>query len=127
MKLAVCSLFALALPFAIARADQPQPPPHKPPPAAFEACAKLAAGAACSLTMHEHTITGVCTTAPDVAALFCRPEHPPGPPAAAVEACSGHNAGDACSVTHGDHTLAGSCERGPGDGPLACRPSPPPR
>jgi len=131
MKLAVCSLFVLALPFAIARADQPQPPPHKPPPAAFEACAKLAAGATCSVTMHDHTITGVCATAPDVTGLFCRPDHPPGPPGPppeAVEACSGRNTGDACTVTHGDHSFAGSCDRGPGDGPLACRPSqPPPR
>jgi len=126
MKLAICSLFVLALPFAIARADQP--PPHQPPPAAFEACAKLTAGAACSVTMHDHTVTGLCATGPASTALFCRPDHPPGPPPEAIEACSGRNAGDACAVTHGDHAIAGSCDRGPGNGPLACRPSaPPPR
>jgi hypothetical protein len=128
MKLAICSLFVLALPFAVARADHPHPGSgHQPPPAAFEACAKLTAGAACSVTIHDHTMAGLCAAAADGAALFCRPDHPPGPPPEAVEACSGRNAGDACSVAHGDQALAGSCDRGPGgDGPLACRPSQPP-
>lgn len=125
MKLVVSSLFVLALPFAIAHADR-RP---GPPPGAFEACAKSKAGDVCSVTMHDRTINGVCTTAPDSAGLFCRPDHPPGPPPEAVEACNGRAAGDACSVTRGDRTLTGTCAAGPdGAGQLACRPSgPPPR
>jgi hypothetical protein len=126
MKLVLCSLFVVALPFAIARADQP-PPHHAPPPAAFEACAKLAAGDTCSVAIHDHTITGVCSTAPDSMALFCRPDHPPGPPPAALAACNGKAAGDACAISHDGREIAGSCDRGPsGDGALACHPSGPP-
>jgi hypothetical protein len=121
MKLIACSLFVLALPFAVARADHPH---HAPPQEAFDACAKSRSGDACSVTLHDHTLAGVCVTAHDSAALVCRPDHPPGPPPEAVDACNGHNAGDACSVTHGDHTLAGTCQQHPdGNGPLACHPS----
>jgi hypothetical protein len=121
MKLIAGSLFLLALPFAVAYADRP--PPHQPPQAAFEACASSKAGDACSVTMHDHTITGVCAAAPDTAALACRPDHPPGPPREALDACGGHAAGDACSMTFGDHSVEGTCATGPdGKGPLACRP-----
>jgi hypothetical protein len=121
MKLVLGSLFVLALPFAIAHADRPH---HPPPQAAFDACATSKAGDACSVALHDHTITGVCATAPNTAQLVCRPDHPPGPPPEAIEACSGHSAGDACSMTHGDHAVAGTCVHGPDEaGPLACRPS----
>jgi hypothetical protein len=121
MKFVIGSLFSLVLPFAVAYADRP--PPHQPPQAAFDACAQAKAGDACSVTLHDHTITGVCAMAPDAQALACRPDHPPGPPPEAIQACSGRATGDACSMTHGDHALAGTCASGPdGNGPLACRP-----
>jgi len=126
MKLIIGSVFALALPFAVAHADRPH---HRPPQAAFDACAKAKAGDACSLTFHDRTIPGVCV-AHDAGALACRPDHPPGPPPEAIDACNGRAAGDACSITHGEHTLAGTCALGPdGNAPLACRPTdaPPPR
>ena len=121
MKLVVGSLLVLALPFAIARADHPH---HKPPQAAFDACASSKAGDACTVALHDHKLTGVCVVAHDSSALVCRPDHPPGPPPAAIEACNGHGEGDACSVTHDGHDLAGTCARGhDGEGPLACRPA----
>jgi hypothetical protein len=121
MKLIAGSLFILILPFAIAYADHG---PHQPPQAAFDACAKSKAGDACSVTFHEHTLTGVCSEMQDTKALVCRPDHPPGPPPEAIDACNGRSAGDACTVTHGDHSLAGTCEQGPdAKGPLACHPS----
>jgi len=126
MKLIIGSLFVLALPFAVARADHRH---IQPPQAAFDACAKSNAGDACSIAIHDHAISGVCVQAPDRAALVCRPDHPPGPPPEAIEACRGRNAGDACSITHGDLTIAGTCAScGQGDGGLACHPehAPPP-
>jgi hypothetical protein len=122
MKLLVGSLFVLALPFAVARADRP--PHHAPPQAAFDACASAKAGDACSVTLHDHTITGVCAAAPESSALACRPDHPPGPPPEAITACSGLAAGDACSMTHDGHAITGSCALGPDGGDtLACRPA----
>jgi hypothetical protein len=57
-----------------------RPPPHRPPPAAFDACKGKNAGDACSVTFREHTMTGTCATTPD-AELACRPDRPPpGPP-----------------------------------------------
>jgi hypothetical protein len=126
-KLVTGSLFFLILPFAVAYADRP--PPHQPPQAAFDACARAKAGDACSVTLHDHTRTGVCAAAPDTAALVCRPDHPPGPPPEVLEACRDRSAGDACSFTHRDHAIGGTCANGPdGGGPLACRPdhAPPP-
>lgn len=120
MKLIAGSLLVLVLPFAIAYADRPH---HQPPQAAFDACARSKVGDACSVTLHEHTINGVCSEAPDSKALVCRLGHPHGPPPAAIDACNGHNAGDACTISHGEHSIAGTCERVPGDGPLACAPS----
>lgn len=121
------SALVLILPFAIAAADRP--PPRQPPREAFEACAKLKAGDACSLTLGSRTIPGVCSTGPDGGgALACKPDHPPGPPPEAVDACAKSSEGDACSVSLGDHTITGKCAKGPdGNGPLACKPEPPPR
>jgi hypothetical protein len=121
MKLIAGSLFLLVLPFAVARADRPH---HPPPQAAFDACARAKAGDPCSVTLHDHTMTGVCAAAPDTTALACRPDHPPGPPPEAVAACDGHSVGDACTLSHGDHSMAGTCATGPdGQGPVACRPN----
>lgn len=127
MKLLLGSLFVLALPFAVATAEQRRPEPHGPPQAAFDACAKARQGDACSVSFGDHTMTGVCAPAPGSSALACRPDHPPGRPPGALEACTGKAAGDACSVSHGDHTMTGICAQGP-DGALGCRPDgPPPR
>lgn len=125
-QLAAASLVAVSLPLALAGAND-RPPPHKPPQAAIDACAKLAKGAACSVTFGDRTMNGTCESIPQTSTLACRPEHPPGPPPEAVDACNGATSGDACSITHGDHTISGTCERGPdGNGPLACRPAGPP-
>ncbi|MBL0212808.1 MAG: hypothetical protein IPQ07_02880 [Myxococcales bacterium] len=121
------ALFITALPFAIANADRPPPP--RPPKEAFEACARLKAGDACTVTLGTHTLSGVCATGPDgTGALACKPEHPPGPPPEAVEACAKSSEGDACSVSLDDHTITGTCAKGPdGAGPLACKPDHPPQ
>lgn len=123
MKLILGSLLVVALPFAVASAEQRRPP--APPQAAFDACARARQGDACSVTFGDHTVTGVCAPAPGSSALACRPDHPPGPPPGALAACTGKSAGDACSVTHGDHTMTGVCAQGP-DGQLGCRPDGPP-
>lgn len=76
-----------ALPFAIAHA-QPGPGggsghrrPHGPPPEAIAACTDKAAGAACSVTFGDRTLTGTCAAPPDGGTLACRPDGPPpGPP-----------------------------------------------
>ena len=120
MKLVLGSLLVLALPFAVARADRP--PHHKPPQAAFDACAKAKAGDACSVQLHDQTLSGVCQQAPDAAALVCHVAHP-GPPPEAIAACKDRAAGDACAVTHDGHDIAGTCTQHHGDGPLACHPS----
>lgn len=120
-----------ALPFAIANADRPSPPPggHRPPQEAFDACAKSKAGDACTVQLGDHTITGVCAHGPDGnGPLACKPDHPPGPPPEAVSACASSKEGEACSVALGDHTITGTCAKGPdGNGPLACKPDHPPR
>ena len=125
-RFALAAILITALPFAIANADRPSPP--RPPKEAFEACAKLRAGDACSVTLGSHTITGVCSTGPDGSgALACKPDHPPGPPPEAIDACAKSKEGDTCSVTLGDHTMSGTCAKGPdGNGPLACKPDQPP-
>jgi hypothetical protein len=123
MKLIATSLFVLAVPFAIARADHGR---HQPPQAAFDACAKSKAGDACEVTLHEHTLKGVCAQMPDRSALVCHPDHPHRPPPAAIDACNGRKSGDTCSVTFGDHTINGTCAQRPdGSGPLHCRPDHP--
>ena len=120
MKLVLGSLIALALPFAAAYADGPR---HRPPQAAFDACAKAKAGDACSMKLRDHTLEGVCRPARESSALVCRPDRPMGPPPAAIEACNGRAEGDACSIVHDGHDIAGTCAHGRANGPLACRPS----
>jgi hypothetical protein len=116
---------ACVLPIAIASADRPRR--HKPPQAAFDACASAKQGDACTVNHGDHAITGTCQTFPDTTQLVCHPDHPHGPPPEAIAACSSAKAGDACTVSHGDHTIAGTCANGPdGNGPLACHPNDPP-
>ena len=121
MKLVIGSLLAVALPFAAAYADGDHPH-HKPPQAAFDACAKAKEGDACSVAFHDHTMTGVCKPAHDSSALVCHPDHPPGPPAEAVAACSAHAVGDTCSWSHDGRDLAGTCVQHDAQGPVACMP-----
>lgn len=81
MKYVIATLFAAALPFVALADERPPHPPRKPPPEAFEACAKLKQGDACSVTFREHTVQGTCDAFPDTTALACRPSGPPpGPP-----------------------------------------------
>jgi len=121
MKLVLGSLLVLALPFAAAHADGPHH--HKPPQAAFDACAKAKDGDACTVAWADHKMDGVCRPAHETSALVCRPAHPPGPPPAALDACRGKAEGDACSVSHDGHDVAGSCARHrDANAPLACRP-----
>jgi hypothetical protein len=72
---------ALAL---AAPADEPPPPPHhrRPPEEAFTACAKLADGDTCSVTLGDHTVVGTCITVPahiqeDAGKRVCKLPHPP--------------------------------------------------
>lgn len=122
MKLVAISFAALVVPFAIAAADRPGPPP-RPPQEAIDACAKAKQGDTCSFTHRDHQIAGTCEAPPDGSTLACRPDHPPPPPPEAVAACASAKQGDTCSFTLGDRSLSGTCERGPDAAkPLACRP-----
>jgi hypothetical protein len=98
-----------------------------PPQEAIDACAELAADAACSFTHDGHAVTGTCKSGPDGdGPLACAPTPPP-PPQEAIDACAGAAAGDACSFTHDDHDIDGTCKAGPdGNGELACAPAQPP-
>jgi hypothetical protein len=120
-------LAGLLLVGGAAWAQQGEGRPHRqPPPAAFEACTGKSAADSCTVTVRDHSISGVCQAADD-GRLFCRPARPPGPPPEAVEACRDKKAGDGCSVTLGSEALSGTCQSGPdGNAPLACRPSGPP-
>jgi hypothetical protein len=52
--------------------------PHGPPPEAIEVCSALAESAACSVTVHGHTLDGTCRAAPDgKGPLACAPAGPP--------------------------------------------------
>ena len=63
-----------------------QPPPHgpghhRPPEAAFTACANLTEGDACTAEVHGQTETGKCIKVPehikeDAGKLFCGLPHP---------------------------------------------------
>ncbi|HEY2733272.1 MAG TPA: hypothetical protein VGI70_04770 [Polyangiales bacterium] len=121
LSLSLCSL-ALGV-----RADDA---PHKPPQAAFDACAKLTSGAACSVTFDDgHSVEGTCRGGPDGSSeLACAPKHGHhGPPKEAIDACKDLTAGDACNITFDDESIAGTCHDSPdGNGPMACMPSAPP-
>lgn len=130
------ALAVLALAANGARAEGGGPPgPRQPPPEALQACAGLAAGAACTVRLPDHTVSGTCRGGPDGAApLACAPAHGPGgpgghrgPPPEAIKACAGLAAGTACTAILPDRTVEGTCRSGPdGAGPLACAPARPP-
>ena len=55
---------------------QPPSPPRTPPKEAFDACASLHEGDACTVKFSERTLDGVCTAFQD-SGLACRPNRPP--------------------------------------------------
>jgi hypothetical protein len=69
------SLAVLGVMLVAASNASADPPPI--PQEAFTACEGKAAGDACSVTFHEHTIEGTCAARPEGGALFCRPSGPP--------------------------------------------------
>lgn len=105
--------------------------PPEPPPEAYTACTSKAAGDTCSVTFHEHAMTGTCSAFAEK--LACKPDRGPGdhhggphgPPPEAAAACTSKAAGAACSMTFPDGTMhSGACRAGPGPGDttLACAP-----
>lgn len=114
---------------ANAFAESPPPRhPHQPPREAIDACSGVSESAACTVTLHGHTIEGTCRTPPDGKGdLACLPNRPPGPPPEAVAACSGAAENASCTITLHGHTLDGVCRTPPdGKGGLACLPHHPP-
>jgi len=87
-----------------------------PSQAQIDACAGLAAGAACTLTATSTaadgsttSTAGACATSLDGASVACAPT-PPAPPQALVDACASLAVGAACTATEPDgdsHT--GTC------------------
>jgi hypothetical protein len=73
--------FPIMLAAGVASADPPPEgrPHRRPPPEAFEACKDRKADDACSVTFHEHTLTGKCAATPE-GPLVCRPDRPPRKP-----------------------------------------------
>jgi hypothetical protein len=105
------------------------PGPHGPPPEALAACTNQTAGAACSFSHHDRSLTGTCKAPPEGSngALACAPEGGPrghhGPPPEALAACASSSAGASCTVTLPDgRTLTGACVAGPNGEALACQP-----
>lgn len=49
---------------------------HGPPPEARTACENIAVGAACSVTIHEKTLSGTCRRGPNGEAAACMPARP---------------------------------------------------
>lgn len=55
------------------------PEGHRPPPFAYEACAKLEKGAVCTVHLRDRELQGHCMPDSDEA-LFCMPDEMPPPP-----------------------------------------------
>jgi hypothetical protein len=72
---------AFAIPLlasTLAVAQEPRPgPPREPPPEAFSACEGKSDGDACTVSLRDREIRGVCATKPSGTRLFCRPTEPP--------------------------------------------------
>lgn len=119
-------------------ANLPPPPPRQarghrgPPRVAIDACANLAADAACSFEIDGHAIDGTCRQGPGgPAALACAPANLPpppagrgGPPREALAACANLAADAACSFQIEGHAVDGTCWAPPvfAGAPLACAP-----
>jgi len=64
-------------------------------------------GDACSITIDDRAVSGICQAARDE--LLCVPViTPPAPPA--VAACEAKAVGDSCSITIGNKTFTGTCQ-----------------
>ena len=124
-----CALLA-GLAFAGVQSASASGPPrghHPLPPEAIQACSGLAEGAACSFTMGQHSVTGVCRAGPQDQAVACAPDGPPPAlPQEAIQACSGLTEGAACSFTLDGRTMNGECHQGPDGAAIACGPGQPP-
>ncbi len=104
-------------------------PRHRgPPPQALEACKGQSGGAACTFTLGDKTVTGICASGRSDE-LACRSAdggpggHHLGPPPEAREACKSVALGAACSFTGRGRGVSGTCEQGPDGEGLACRPA----
>lgn len=75
----VSALGVAAAALAEERRGPPRGEPPTPPPEAYSACTSAAEGEACTVTLRDRTIDGICVLDKDDE-LFCRPDHPPGPP-----------------------------------------------
>jgi hypothetical protein len=82
-ELAINLIATVAFPIMLAAGSPaladppPEGRPHRrPPPEAFDACKDRKADDACTVTFHEHTITGKCAATPE-GTLACRPDRPP--------------------------------------------------
>ena len=89
-----------------------------PPPEAIQACNGLEDGAACSFTLHERQISGLCRARPEGKPAVCAPNPRP----EALQACSGLEQGAPCNFTYNGNQISGTC-RGPQGKPAACRPN----
>jgi len=136
-------LFVAALGLALMgsglAAAQPQPrerrhgPPPGPPPEAIQACAGLAAGAACGFSIEGNEVEGICRAGPEGAAMACLPDRPTpppghhrGPPPQALESCATLQSGAACTFEIDGHAIEGICRTGPRGEAMACAPNRPP-
>lgn len=101
-----------------------------PSQAQVDACAGLAAGAACSLTSTDGqvSVAGTCRETLDGLSLACG-HNPPAPPAPLVDACTGKAAGAGCTVAEPDgDSHAGTCVTARDGSTLVCgRPHAPPQ
>ena len=66
-------------PLAAVAADDVGPEHHQYqiPEEAFAACKDLSEGDACTVTLHDHQLDGVCKKVHDDERLVCLPPHPP--------------------------------------------------
>jgi hypothetical protein len=81
LAFAASALVLSSIAYAALAQEPPPGPPREPPPEAFTACDSKAEGDACTVSLGEHEIHGVCATERSGKRLFCRPtELPPPPP-----------------------------------------------
>src|SRR5690348_1178275 len=69
----------------------------------LQACAGLSSGAACTFTVGDFTVSGICQTDP-LGNLVCVPPTTVSGPPPAVQACSSLQSGSTCTFSVGDRT-----------------------
>ena len=74
--LLVTLVTALCLCPSLALAKNHERPRRAPPPEALEACAALSEGAACTVSLGDRELQGLCRAGPDRAAVACLPDRP---------------------------------------------------